>query len=121
VPSSPWTTNAREQPEDQIESRVVTDFVVGERTSIFKLFPIKDQPLLDWGNSIPFLDLVFDDLGCVRRFDIEGDGFPRQVLDEDLHRVDFLLILSLGILGGVRRFNLEGDGFPCGCLDGDLH
>jgi len=61
------------------------DVVVGESTAIFQLLASKDQTLLIWGNAFLVLDLGFDILYGVRRFNLKGDGLASQSLDKNLH------------------------------------
>merc|ERR1740129_339587 len=71
--------------EDQMQSRLLLDVVVGEGAAILKLFSGKDQSLLIWGNSFLVLDLGLDVLNGVRSLDLKSDGFTGQGLDENLH------------------------------------
>merc|ERR1712161_154252 len=73
------------ETEDQMQSRLLLDVVVGEGTAILKLFASKGQSLLIWGNSFLVLDLSLDVLNGVRSFNLKGDGFTGQGLDENLH------------------------------------
>src|ERR1700735_4989387 len=50
-----------------------------------ELLSCKDQSLLIWGNPFLVLDFSLDILDRVRRLDLEGDGFPGQGFDENLH------------------------------------
>jgi len=61
------------------------DVVIGESSTVFELFSGKDESLLVWRNTFLVLDLGFDVLNGVCWFDIEGDGFTSEGLDEDLH------------------------------------
>merc|ERR1712038_2239584 len=77
--------HASPESENQMESTLLLDVVVGESSSVLKLFSGEDQPLLIWGDSLLILDLSLDVLDGVRWFDLEGDGLASQGLDEDLH------------------------------------
>merc|ERR1712161_108854 len=46
--------------ENQMQSRLLLDVVVGEGAAILKLFASKDQSLLIWGNSFLVLNLSLD-------------------------------------------------------------
>merc|ERR1711942_83000 len=48
------------EPQDQMQSALLLDVVVGERTSIFQLLPSKDQTLLIWRNTLLILYLSLD-------------------------------------------------------------
>merc|ERR1712121_349229 len=73
------------QSENKMQGAFLLDVVVGEGSSILKLLSGKDQSLLVWGDSFLVLDLGFDILNGVGRFNLEGDGLASQCLDEDLH------------------------------------
>merc|ERR1711935_1045003 len=68
-----------------MQGRLLLDVVVRKGTAILKLFAGKDQSLLIWGNALLVLDLSFDILNRVGSFDLKGDGFTGQGLDENLH------------------------------------
>merc|ERR1711868_253063 len=68
-----------------MKSAFLLDIVVREGSSILQLLSSKDQSLLVWGNSFLVLDLGLDILNGVRWFNLKGDGFSSQGLDEDLH------------------------------------
>jgi len=73
------------QPEDEVKRRLFLDVVVRQGSSIFQLFAGKDQPLLIGRDSLFVLDLGLDIFDGVAGLDLEGDGFPREGFDEDLH------------------------------------
>merc|ERR1712062_254056 len=73
------------ESENQMESALLLDVVVGESSSILQLFSGEDQSLLIWGDSLLVLDLSLDVLDGVGRFDLKGDRLASQGLDEDLH------------------------------------
>merc|ERR1719210_1697452 len=54
-------------------------------SSVFKLFSGENQSLLLWRDSFFVLDFCLDVLDGVVWFDIQGDRFSGQSLDEDLH------------------------------------
>merc|ERR1719210_286845 len=54
-------------------------------SSVFKLFSGENQSLLLWRDSFFVLDFCLDVLDGVVWFDIQGDRFSSQSLDEDLH------------------------------------
>merc|ERR1739847_217806 len=68
-----------------MEGALLLDVVVGEGSSVLQLLASEDQPLLIWGDSLLVLDLGLDVLNGVRGFDLKGDGFTGEGLDEDLH------------------------------------
>jgi len=68
-----------------MKSGLLLDVVIRKGPAILKLLAGKDQPLLIWRDSFLVLDLCFDILNGVARLNLQGDGLPREGLDEDLH------------------------------------
>merc|ERR1712212_827760 len=68
-----------------MQGRLLLDVVVRKSSSILKLLASEDQSLLIGGDSLLVLDLGLDVLNAIRGLDLEGDGLPREGLDEDLH------------------------------------
>merc|ERR1719153_2210946 len=77
------------QPQNKVQCGLLLDVVIGEGPAILQLFPREDEPLLVWGNPLLVLDLGLDIFNGVGRLDFQGDGFPGQGLDEDLHTYVF--------------------------------
>jgi len=92
------------ETEDEVEGRFLLDVVVREGAAVFELLAGEDQALLIWGNAffvcgkkgvsvvvmigvyyIRTLNFGLDIVDRVGGFDLEGDGFARKGLDEDLH------------------------------------
>jgi len=73
------------ETEDQMESGLFLDIVVGKSSSILKLFTSKDESLLVRRDTFLVLDFGFDVLDGIRRLNIKSDSFTSQGLDEDLH------------------------------------
>ena len=73
------------ESEDQVESWLLLDVVVGEWSAVFKLLSSEDESLLVWGDAFLVLDLSLDSFDGVWGFNIEGDGFSSEGLNEDLH------------------------------------
>ena len=71
--------------EDEMESGLLLDVVIGESSSILELLTSEDKSLLIWGNTFFVLDLGLDVLNGVCWLNIKGDGFTSKGLDEDLH------------------------------------
>ena len=67
-----------------MESRLLLNVVVGERTSILELLSGKDQTLLIRGNTFLVLNLRLDIVDGIRGFHIEGNGLTSQSFHEDL-------------------------------------
>jgi len=68
-----------------VQRALLLDAVVGQRAAILQLLAGKDQALLIRRDAFLVLDLLLDVLDGVRALHVEGDGFSRQSLDEDLH------------------------------------
>ena len=67
------------------DSKLLThllDVVVGKGAAVLQLLAREDQALLVRWNAFLVLNLGFDIVDCVARFDLEGDGLTRQGLDE---------------------------------------
>jgi len=98
----------------EMEGGLLLNVVVGERSSVFKLFSCKDQTLLLWRNAFFVLDLRLDVLDGVVGFDVQSDRFPREGLDEDLHgttaktkdKVEGGLLLNVVVREGSSIFKL---------------
>merc|ERR1712019_332067 len=71
--------------ENQMESGLLLDVVVGEGSAVLKLLSGEDESLLVWRNTFFVLDLGLDVLDGVCGLDIKSDGLTSQSLDEDLH------------------------------------
>merc|ERR1712039_1089256 len=76
---------ATSKSEDEMESGLFLDVVIGEGPAILELLSSEDESLLIWGNTFFVLDLGLDVLNGVCGLDIEGDGLTSEGLDEDLH------------------------------------
>ena len=60
--------------EDEVESRLLLDVVVGESTSILELLTSENQTLLVRRNALLVLNLRLDVVDGVGGFDLKGDG-----------------------------------------------
>ena len=58
------------------------DVIVAQGTTVLELLSGEDQTLLVWGNPFLVLNLGFDIVDSVARFDVEGNGLTREGLDE---------------------------------------
>ena len=77
--------HATSEAENQVESGLLLDVVVGEGSAVFELLASEDETLLIWGDAFLVLDLGLDVFDGVRGLDIESDGFSGKGLDENLH------------------------------------
>jgi len=73
------------QSEDQVQSTLLLDVVVGQGAPVFQLLASKDETLLVRGNAFLVLNLGLHILDGVRRLHLEGDGLASQSLHKDLH------------------------------------
>merc|ERR1712186_209072 len=83
------------QPENQVKGGLLLDVVVRKSSSIVQLLSSKDQPLLVWGNALLVLNLCLDILNGVRGLRLQGNCFPSEGLDKNLHFPNFLCFLVL--------------------------
>jgi len=71
--------------QDEMESRLLLDVVIGESSTVLELLSGEDKSLLVWWDSFLILDLGLDVLDSVSWLNIKGDGLTSEGLDEDLH------------------------------------
>jgi hypothetical protein len=64
------------ETEDEMESRLLLNIVVGESATIFELLAGKDQVLLVRRDAFLVLNLRLHVVDRVRRLDLQGDGLP---------------------------------------------
>ena len=81
------------ETENEVESGLLLDVVVGKGAAIFELLSSEDETLLIWGNALLVLNLLLDLLDRVGTFNFEGDGLSGEGLDEDLHDVEELKVM----------------------------
>ena len=75
-----------------MESRFLLDVIVTESSAIFQLFTGEDESLLIGGNTFLVLDFSFHILNGVWGFNIQGNSFASEGLNEDLHILEILEI-----------------------------
>ena len=68
-----------------MESTLLLDVVIRERTAILELLARKDETLLVRRDTLLILNLSLHVVDRVRRLDLQGDRLTREGLDEDLH------------------------------------
>mgnify|MGYP007086420070 CR=1 FL=1 len=78
--------------EDEMESGLLLDVVVGEGSAVFELLSSEDESLLIWRNAFLILDLGLDILNCVCWLNVQSDGLSGEGFDENLHLLVFKLI-----------------------------
>ena len=76
--------------EDQMESGLLLDVVVGKGSSILELLTGKDKSLLIWWDTFLVLDLSLDVFNGVCWLNIQRNGLSCKGLDENLHFGYFL-------------------------------
>ena len=101
------------QTQHEMKGGLFLDVVVAQGTTIFQLFASEDQPLLVWRDTFLVLDLGLDVLNGVAGFNLQGDGFAGQGLDEDLHtttqtqhQMEGRLLLDVVVTQGTTIFKL---------------
>ena len=57
-----------------MEGGLLLDIVIREGTAVFELLPSKDQALLVGGNALLILDLGFNVIDGIARFNFERNG-----------------------------------------------
>jgi hypothetical protein len=73
------------ETEDEMESALLLDVVVGECAAVLELLAGEDEALLVWGDSLLVLDLGLDVVDGIGGLHLKGDGLAGEGLDEDLH------------------------------------
>ncbi len=73
------------ETEDEMESRLLLDVVIGEGAAVFKLLSGEDESLLVRGDSFLVLDLGLDVVDGVGAFDLQGDSLSGESFHKDLH------------------------------------
>jgi len=71
--------------EDQMESGLLLDVIVGKGATIFELLSSEDKSLLIGRDSFLILNLGLDVIDGVGRLNFEGDRLTGEGLNEDLH------------------------------------
>ena len=71
--------------QHKVECRFLLYVVICQRPSILQLFARENKPLLVRRNAFLILNLGFDVLDRIGRFDIERYRFPRQGLHGGAH------------------------------------
>ena len=73
------------ESEDEMESGLLLDVVVGEGSAIFELLTSEDKSLLIGRDTFLVLDLGLDIFDGVSWLNIKGDGLTGEGLNKDLH------------------------------------
>jgi len=68
-----------------MEGGLLLDVVVAQGASVLKLLTSEDETLLIWWDSFFILNLGLHVFDGVTWFHLQGDGFPCQSFDKDLH------------------------------------
>ena len=71
--------------ENEMESGLFLDVVVGEGSTVFELLSSEDESLLIWWDTFLVLDLSLNVFNSVCWLDIKGDSLSSEGLDENLH------------------------------------
>ena len=81
--------HATAETEDEMESGLLLDVIVGEGSAVFELLASEDQSLLIGRDALLVLDLGLDVVNGVRRLDLKSDSLSREGLYENLHSLFF--------------------------------
>merc|ERR1711868_238717 len=73
------------ESEDEMESGLLLDVVVGEGSTVLELLTSEDESLLIWWDTFFVLDLGLDVLDGVSWLNVQSDGLSGKGLNEDLH------------------------------------
>jgi hypothetical protein len=86
------------ESQDEMESGLLLDVVVGEGSAVLELLTSEDESLLVWWDTFLVLDLSLDILDGVSWLDVKSDGLSGKGLNKDLHFFKVFLNLFLLIL-----------------------
>ena len=96
-----------------MESWFLLNIVVSQSSSVFQLLSSENESLLVWENSLFVLDLSLDIFNWIRLFNVQGNGFSSQSLDENLHtssqsknQVESWFLLNIVVSKGSSVFQL---------------
>merc|ERR1712099_206063 len=73
------------ETQNQVQSRLLLDVVVGQRAPVLELLTGENETLLIGRNSLLVLNFGLHILDRVGSLDIQGDSFASQSLDKNLH------------------------------------
>jgi len=73
------------ETEDQMQSGLLLNVVIGQGAAIFELLAGEDETLLIWGDTFLVLDLGLDVFDGVRGLHFKGDRLASERLHKDLH------------------------------------
>ncbi len=73
------------ESEDEVESRLLLDVVVGHSSSVFKALSCKDESLLVTGNALLVLNLALDGVDAVGVLNFDSHRLSGESSHEDLH------------------------------------
>merc|ERR1719152_232685 len=73
------------ESENEMESGLLLDVVVGEGSTVLELLTSEDESLLIWWDTFFVLDLGLDVLDGVSWLNVQSDGLSGKGLNEDLH------------------------------------
>ena len=71
--------------KDEMEGRLLLDVIVGECATVLELLPCEDEALLIRGNALFVLNFGLHVVDSIGGFNLEGNGFAGEGLDENLH------------------------------------
>jgi hypothetical protein len=71
------------ETENQVESGLLLNVIIGKSTAVLELFACEDQALLVRGNAFLVLDFRLDIVDSVRGLDLKRDGLASKGLDKN--------------------------------------
>ena len=78
--------------ENEMESGLLLDVVVGEGSAVLELLTSEDESLLIWWDTLLVLDLSLNIFNGVSWLNVQGNSFSCECLNENLHLVSFCLL-----------------------------
>ena len=110
--------DATTETEDQVESRLLLDVVVGQGAAILELLAGEDETLLVRRNALLVLDLALHIVDGVGGLNLEGDGLASHY--ESCQYVDAVVLecsrLQQVAVSGVSLTSLDEDLHGCGVV-----
>ena len=77
--------HATSKSEDEMESGLFLDVVIGESSSVFKLLTSEDESLLIWRDTFFVLNFSLNIFNCVSGLDIKSNRLTGEGFDKYLH------------------------------------
>ena len=78
--------HATMKTEDKVESQLLLNVIVQQGATVLMLLASKDEALLIGRNALLVLNLCFDVVNCIRRFDLKGDHLYKGIFQSNVMR-----------------------------------